>query len=136
MDLPITPISEIDWDLVAALRTLSATLILVFLFQMAVMLSHYWHWMMPLRKEIEQDEERTLVAPPVVWTFSYHVLITLIMGLFSLGLMQNVLMESKSTVTTFVFPALIAALTLVANRFTKYYSQNLAEARRRSQFRR
>lgn len=131
MDFPDTPLSEIDWDFVAVWRTVSAVAVCLFVLQMAIMLSHYWHLLMPLRKEIAKASgDSRVIAPPVVITFTYHCLVGTIIGLFGLGIAQSIYLGNKPTIATFVAPPILIALTIVVNLFAKYYSRTLLASHR------
>lgn len=130
MDIPL---NEIDWSVVLVLRMLIVVSVMVFLLQMSIMLSHYWWRIMPLRQEMD-DLDRRLVAPPVGWTFTYHLLVTIILGIVGIGIVQAAYHESQATVFSYIGAPLILTLTFVVNRFTKYYSQVLND-RYRDRFR-
>lgn len=127
-NLPITPIAEVDWTFVNIWRCVTIVLICAFVLQMFSMLSHYWHWLMPLRRDLEHERgPGAVVAPPVVWTFAYHVLITVTMVVTGIGLAQSTLYANSPTLFTYVAPGLLVAFMVIVNRFLKYYSKNLAD---------
>ena len=109
----------------------SAILIGVCAFQMLLLLANYWHNIMPLRREIGENE---ILAPPVGWTFAYHLIVFLLLVSMCVSRIQLILSDSQIvTFSTFTTPVLAVALYVVTSKFQKYYSRDLhAEARKRS----
>lgn len=130
-NLPITPLADIEWDFVTCWRILTMVLILVFVIQMTVMLSHYWHWLMPLRRDIEQGEGN-VIAPPIGWTFAYHLVVTIILTVVGVGMGQSVYYDNDPTLFTFTGPLMLGALMVVTNRFLNYYSAGLRQGAQRA----
>ena len=122
----MTQFAEFSWDATNIFRLFTVLAVMAFLFRMVTMMSYYWHRIIPLRKEMDK---RVLIAPPIGWTFTYHLLVTAFIGLAGAGMVQAVYNGSPWTIFTFVAPFLIIALTVVVGQFVKYYSQNLNEER-------
>lgn len=127
-NLPITPITEVDWTFVNIWRCVTITMVVLFVVQMFSMLSHYWHWLMPLRRDLEHERgPGAVIAPPVAWTFAYHVAITVTMVVIGIGMAQSTLSNNEPTLFTFMGPVLMAAFMVIVNRFLKYYSKSLSD---------
>jgi hypothetical protein len=127
-NLPVTPISDVDWTLLNLWRVFAVTLVCLVVLQMALMLSHYWHYLMPLRKEISTDVR--IVAPPVGWTFAYHVVWTLLLTLIGISISQSLLLANRPTIFIFAAPVLFVALSVIVANFQKYYTRSLREGYR------
>lgn len=105
-----------------------ATLLLLsgVIIEMVLLISHYVHSIMPMRKEVRSGR---LLAPPPGWTLAYHVLVTLWLVQTCVGLGQRISQEGiKSTWATFTAPFLALALIIVVWKFQRYYSANLRRA--------
>lgn len=120
MDIPL---AEIDWSVLLVSRLATIMIVILFVFQMSLMLSHYWWRIIPLRREMGADTK--VLAPPVGWTFAYHLLVTIIFTIVGIGVAQAAYFESPGTVFSYVAPFLTLALTVVVNRFTKYYFRDI-----------
>lgn len=125
----MTQFGEFDWGWVSAFRLFTVLVLICFIYQMAIMLSHYWFRIIPLRREI--DPQMQVLAPPILWTFAYHLLVALTFGVVGIAMVQALYKGSPGTVFAFAAPFLLGALTVVVNRFSKYYSQTLSTEYRR-----
>lgn len=128
-DLPGTALDQIVWNLPNVFRLLALGAVVICLLSQAMLLSHYWLRVMPLREEIRGNE---VVAPPVYWTFGYHLIVGLLVLFVGLGIGQSAVRNAPPTVLTFAAPVLIFGLSVTVHFFVRYYSDSLnAEQSRR-----
>ena len=114
---------QIGQDNLAIFRLCAGVLIAICAFQMLLLLSNYWHNVVPLRKEILDGE---IVAPPVFWTLAYHSLVFGVLAVMSISYVQTSFRVGvPATLGTWAIPVLVVPLTVVISKFQTAYSKNL-----------
>lgn len=116
---------HIQWDAVNIMRLLAIIITCVAAMEMVMMMSYYYWRLMPLRKAVGDG---VVVAPPVVWTFAYHGFVTALLLVDAISKLQAILMGNKATVSTWLAPVVLIGLTVVTNRFQRYYAKTLSKA--------
>lgn len=121
-------ISEIDWTAANCFRLATVVLQTVLVLQFAMMLSHYYWRIIPLRKQ------HSVLAPPIRWTFAYHLIVAVYLATTAISNFQRVAFDRSTHVTlsTWLSPLISLALIVVIGRFVKYYSEELTAAEDRS----
>lgn len=115
-------IAEIDWGVVSFLRLASIFLQVVFLMEMVMLLSHYWWRIIPLRREVVT---RKILAPPVVWTFCYHLFVAVWALSTVISQTQRLVTNDEPTVSTYVNPLIVLFGLITIRMFLRYYSETL-----------
>lgn len=124
------PIYGIEVTWANGARLAAAIALAVASLQMLLMLSNYWHGIIPMKREITEGD---VVAPPVFWTLSYHLLVFTMLVLTGISRVQTLFKpDIPITVSTFTLPFIGVGMVIVTGKFQKYYaSALLAEIRRR-----
>lgn len=118
-------LADINWDAANCFRLATVIIQTMLVLEFMMLLSHY-HWRIStLRKEL--DEGR-VIAPPVRWTFAYHIVVTFIVTLTDISTMQRLVFNAKPTLSTWLIPVASLALLVVVKKFVEYYSDRLNEA--------
>lgn len=117
-------LNQVDLTTANVLRLLTIGLLVIAILEMVMMLSHYYWRIMPLRREVGEE----VVAPPVGWTFAYHLAVTALLVNNAVGRTQEVLLDLRPTLATWCSPVILIGLMVVANRFLGYYSKALGRA--------
>src|SRR5690349_12592738 len=125
----VESLGQIDWTVVTTLRFFSAIVMAVCALQLILFLSHYYHAVIPMRREMPD-----VLAPPIVITFIYHFLV---MGMFlsrAVSRIQVVLWKHPppATLETWTAPVMSVVMVYVIYLFQRYYTQRLRD----EQFRR
>lgn len=115
-------LSNIDWTAANAFRIVSLILLGVGIMEMVMMMSHYWWRIIPLRKEVT---EHKIVAPPVVWTFCYHIAVAATLVIEFITKFQLVIFGGPDTASTWLSPVVTLLLVVSVHFFAKYYSDSL-----------
>ena len=115
-------VAEIDWGVVSFFRLASIFIQVVFLMEMVMLLSHYWWRIIPLRKEVVA---RKVLAPPVIWTFCYHLFVTLWAMSTVVSQTQRLVTNDDPTVGTYLNPMIMLFGLITIRMFVRYYSQTL-----------
>lgn len=114
---------QIDWTVPNCFRLATLIIQTGLLMEFVLMLSHYYWRVIPIRKEVK------VAAPPVRWTFAYHIVVTLMIGSIWISTFQRLAYDNvHSTFGTFANPVLSAALWIVVRQFIKYYAKDLNRA--------
>jgi hypothetical protein len=124
---------EVFAEFYNVMRAITVILIAVCVLQMVMLLSHYWHRVMPMRKRMKEQDRHSVIfvlAPPPFWTFSYHLLVTGIFTFSGIGITQSLLAvpARPPTVFTYAAPFLFGGMTMVISKFTEFYSEAINEA--------
>lgn len=116
-------LADINWDLTNCFRLAAVLIEILLVMQFAFMLSHYWWRIIPLRKE-----NGDVLAPPIRWTFAYHIIVALIIASILVSTCQRIVFDGRATIGTWINPLLCLALWITVRAFTKYYSVDLGDA--------
>lgn len=118
---------HIEWNAANIFRLSGIFITAMLLLEMAVMMSHYWWRMMPLRRELGEH----VVAPPVGWTFCYHLGVFAFIVCTSIATGQRMVTAADPTLATWTTPPLGLFLYVVVRKFMRFYSEDLNRAERR-----
>lgn len=119
-------VADVTWDLPNILRAASSLLLLVCVSEILGFLWVYWRKIVPMRQRIAEGR---VLAPPVYWTFGYHLLVA---GIFLNSAVARIQILAgphadtvPATLSTYTTPVLAGLLIVVLRKFHHYYYRTL-----------
>ena len=109
-------------DIVDLFRAVGVIAIGVCVYQIVVMLSYYRERVIPIRKNVSN-----VIAPPIIWTFAYHVAVCILLIAVGGGFVHNAILDRPGNVLAWFGPVIVIAMTVILNNFVKFYGQTLNE---------
>jgi len=121
-----------QWSDVEVVRTVFLSFSALAILQQVIMASHYWWRIIPLRKTLRHPGASgspvAVLAPPIVWTFCYHLIVLGYLVWTSAGTYLAMANGFPHSPTVYFGPVLALGAALVTNRFMSYYSSSLSQA--------
>lgn len=113
---------------VAFIRLFSAGVLAYAAFESLLLLAYYWQSIVPIRRMVG---EQGVLAPPIRWTFLYHLNVFVTILLMIATLLTLMKEDAPAGFVTYIAPFVAVSLAIVVGRFTKYYSGILRSYRHR-----
>jgi hypothetical protein len=114
---------DIEWNAPNLFRLATLLSMAWLLLEQAMLLSHYWHRIIPLRRT-----NPNLLAPPIVWTFALHLWTASLILLIAIGVGSRLVFNDRATFTTYAMPIAAVVGIVIISQFVKYYSKALNRA--------
>lgn len=110
------------WTLANIVRSVNVTVLTACILQMAMMMSHYYWWLIPLRKEIGESK---MLAPPVGWTLAYHGCVGTLLVALAITQVQGLWADAPGNFLTYTTTPLGLVFGFVVSQFLRFYTQRL-----------